>query len=80
MHEDTIRARIRTMLETGDLPCDDTDRIWAGRGLGDFCAACADRIEPTEIEYEVELTSGQTLRLHRACHALWMQECEPLPR
>jgi hypothetical protein len=80
MDDDVIRTRIRAMLESGDLPCEHPETTWAGRGFGQLCAACAERIEATEVEYEVDLASGRTLRLHRQCHALWLQECETLVR
>ena len=76
---DHIRKRIRRMLETGEIPCDEPDKVWAGRGSGSHCVACGEKITPAEIEYEVDLRSGPTLRLHRACHALWQRECGTEP-
>ena len=74
---DHIRKRIRQMLETGAIPCEEADKVWAGHGSGSHCAACGDPIAPADIEYEVDLRSGPTLRLHRACHEIWRSECEP---
>lgn len=76
MDTDFIRARVRQLIITGELPCE-PGKIWAGRGVGDTCVACAQRIEPTEVEYEVDLASGQTVRLHQRCHEIWLEECEP---
>jgi hypothetical protein len=70
-----VRARIRQMLDTGLLECE-PGKTWAGPGVGDTCAACAAPISAAEIEYEVDLASGPTLRLHAACHRIWMEECE----
>ena len=28
-----------------------------------------------ETEFEIDLSSGRTLRLHRLCHKLWLEEC-----
>jgi hypothetical protein len=78
MDREVIRARIRTMLETGELPCDDTERTLGGRGLGRRCSACGEEISADELEFKVDLASGHTLRLHRRCHELWIEECEPL--
>jgi hypothetical protein len=64
------------MLKTGQLPCDEPAKTWAGNGGGEYCAGCAEPIARSEIEYEVELRSGLTLRLHRACHDIWLEECE----
>jgi len=44
MDREVVRARIRTMLETGTLPCDDAERTWGGRGLGRHCSACGEEI------------------------------------
>jgi hypothetical protein len=73
-----LRERIRRLLASGELPCDQ-ERAWAGRGgLGTHCVACAEPIPPTEIEFEVELRSGgPVLRLHRLCYLVWREECEP---
>jgi hypothetical protein len=74
----TIRSRIRAMLETGQLPCDEPDTTWAGRGAGKLCAACRTVIEPSAVEYEVELRSGPVIRLHQRCHAIWEEECDEI--
>jgi len=77
MDAETVRARIRTMLDTGELPCDDPGKVWAGNGLGRRCSACLEPIGPSDVEFEVELASGLTLTLHRQCHVIWLDECEP---
>jgi len=51
----SIRARIRTMVETGELPCEESGKVWAGRGSGTHCAACGEIIELTQIEFEGSL-------------------------
>jgi hypothetical protein len=78
MDKATIRARVRRMLETGVLPCDGDGKVWAGRGVGTHCAACGEPIAPTDVEFEVELSSGTALRLHRVCHGIWREECDSL--
>jgi hypothetical protein len=79
MDETAVRARIRLLNETGVIPCDETpDRLWAGPGTGDTCAVCTEHISPTETEFEVDLSSGVTLRLHRRCYMLWLDECGTL--
>jgi hypothetical protein len=74
-----VRARIRQMVETGELPCEESGKVWAGRGSGTHCAACGETIEPTQIEFEVEVSTSTILRLHRLCHNIWHEECETLP-
>jgi hypothetical protein len=76
MPELEIRARIRTMIETGELPCDEPEATWAGTGGGTRCAACAEPILSTEFEFEVDFR-GRSLTLHRLCHAIWLEECAP---
>ena len=67
MTEGEIRERIRRMLRTGDIECDDTGRVWAGEGSGKRCAACLEAIVPTSVEYEADL-NGRTLHFHMRCH------------
>lgn len=62
------------MLETGEVPCDRPEKVCAGNG-NEHCAACGETISRTETEFEVDLRSGVTLRLHRACHDIWLEEC-----
>jgi hypothetical protein len=59
----TIRRRVREMITTGELPCDDLAGLWAGMGDGKRCAACAEMIGAREVEYEVNLTSGKKVLL-----------------
>jgi hypothetical protein len=79
MDELSIRARIRAMVEGGELPCEESGKVWAGRGGGTHCAACGEIIESTEIEFEVELGPNTVLRLHRLCHHIWQEVCQALP-
>jgi hypothetical protein len=74
----SIRVRVRQMLETGRLPCDEPGKVWAGRGVGTHCAACGEPIATSDIEFEVDLVSGASLRLHRTCHEIWREECDML--
>jgi len=78
MEEITLRLRVRRLVESGEVPCDEPGKTWAGRGNGTHCAACGEPITPMEIEFEAELPSGVTLRLHRLCHDVWREECESL--
>jgi hypothetical protein len=52
-------------------------RTWASRGTGATCELCDRRINPHEIEYEVELATGdgsRMLHMHFACHQRWASE------
>jgi hypothetical protein len=49
-------------------------RTWASRGTGSICDLCDHRIQPHEIEYQVELVSDVETRMfnmHFACHQRW---------
>ena len=76
MEIEELRTRIRKMRESGDIPCDPPEKTWAGPGRDRSCAACGQVITEKETEFEVDLRSGVTLRLHRRCHNVWLQECE----
>jgi hypothetical protein len=73
--EEDIRDRIRRMLKTGDLECDDAGRVWAGEGAGKRCAGCLEAIVPSSVEYEADL-NRRTLHFHPRCHQIWLEECE----
>jgi hypothetical protein len=52
-------------------------RTWASRGTGATCDLCSTRINPQEIEYQVELASEGVTRMlwmHFACHQRWASE------
>ena len=74
MTEDDIRARIRAMLRTGDLECDDSGRVWGGSGSGKRCAGCLAPIPPSDVEYEADF-NGHVLHFHMRCHEIWLEEC-----
>jgi hypothetical protein len=77
MESSAIRFRIREMIATGAMPCEDSPRVWAGHGEGKRCAGCAEPITARDVEFEVKLTSGTKILLHRHCHAIWLEECAP---
>jgi hypothetical protein len=77
MDEQVLRKRIRRMIDLDEVPCDEPEELWAGRGAGERCAVCQEPIPGTTLEYEVDV-AGRSLRLHRQCYELWRQECEAL--
>jgi hypothetical protein len=76
MEQAAIRQRIKEMVHTGELPCEEPEATWGSNGDGHRCDGCMESIRSDEIEYEVSLSSGMLIRLHRQCHAIWLQECE----
>jgi hypothetical protein len=68
------RGRIRNaLLPRGPV------RVWGGRGTGQPCALCDKPIEPTQVEYELEVRtrgSVQSYRFHvECCQSLLQTEC-----
>lgn len=66
-------AIIRAKIRSGALPLppDPPARSWVGKGTSRQCEACERIITPDEIEYEMDLVDGRTLRLHADCLAVW---------
>jgi CheY-like chemotaxis protein len=64
---------IRTKVDSGalPLPADPPAKCWVGKGTGRACEGCDKVIGPDEIEYEVDIADGRTLRLHADCLAAW---------
>ena len=79
MEETALRLRVRQLVESGQVPCEEPDKTWAGPGTGTHCAACGEPIKPTEVEFEADLPAGITLRLHRLCHEVWREASGSLP-
>ena len=77
MEDNAVRRRIREMITTGALPCEDPPHLWAGHGDGKRCAGCAEPITSGDIEYEAALTLGRMILFHRRCYAIWQEECAP---
>jgi len=78
-----LRARARERIEQGRLPRAKAFRTWGGRGSGLRCDLCEAAITTEEPEFELQLDltpSGEPVRFHRLCHALWneaREECDP---
>ena len=47
-------------------------RTWAGHGSGAACDLCRDPITREEIEYEVEESGKDSIRMHFACYQRWV--------
>ncbi len=77
MNDFLLRARIRELIKSSAVPCDEPDKLWASRGTGTHCLACGDPITPADVEYEVEF-DGASFRVHRTCFILWREECGTL--
>ena len=75
----SLKRLAQERIESGQLPCDPSARMWGSRGSGAECALCGRPIGPNEIEYEVEMRvngTTDTLQFHRVCHSVWHTACE----
>jgi hypothetical protein len=75
MKMDVARS-IRAKIAAGrlPLPANPPGKVWVGRGNGRPCDACDQPITDTEMEYETDLPTGQTIRFHRPCIEAWHTE------
>lgn len=75
-----LRARIRQLVGSGELPCLVPKHIAAGYGSRHVCIACDGQITPTQVEYEVQSEAdGSRLTFHFGCYVLWQLECARTP-
>jgi hypothetical protein len=76
---DAASARITEKLWQGTLPADDPVKMWGGDGSGLPCDGCDMVIPVNQLEHEVEMPGGRTLRFHVACAGLWRVLKQALP-
>jgi hypothetical protein len=85
--ERALRKMIRERLQDGTLPRLKSSATWGGPGTGRACRACGRTITKDEMEFEVDVASGepasqvlraesQVLYLHATCFAAWELELE----
>lgn len=69
------RAKIRAKIALGLLPVasDPVGKMWAGKGSGRFCDGCDQPITNADVEHEIDVPTGETIRLHKWCFAVWQQ-------
>ncbi len=70
-----LRERIRDAIHSGTLPCQRSWQTWAGPGNGRVCSACTIEITADQVEYEVEVTRGESIFVHIVCYQFWVEEC-----
>ena len=71
---DAVAAVIRSRVMSGELPRNKPTSIWAGYGSDMPCDGCGRSIGSGEVEYEVDMQDGRSLRLHHACLIVWHGE------
>ena len=83
--ERALRTMIRQCLQDGTLPRLKPCATWGGPGTGRACRACGRPITKDQMEFEVDVASGepasqvlraesQVLYLHATCFAAWELE------
>ena len=70
-----MSACIRAKIESGRLPTpsDPIGKSWAGKGSGRPCDGCDQPITNADVEHEIEVPTGETVRFHKWCFAAWQQ-------
>ena len=68
--EDAVQ-KIREKIAAGTLPRDAPGMTFAGFGTHQHCDGCDTPILPAEMEYEVPVRDGRTIRLYVRCVLLW---------
>jgi hypothetical protein len=74
-HRVVLEQRAADKIESGELPVPGGGITRAGAGSGMACDLCAEEIEKSKIEYEVEWRKGKALRLlrfHLGCFQAWV--------
>jgi hypothetical protein len=85
MNPETLKARIRTRIHDGDLPCQEEHQLFSGKSAGSRCDGCGEPIGTEEVVYEIVLVYtalGETtsFSMHTACYDVWRDECaRPAP-
>jgi hypothetical protein len=78
--EKALRERAREAIRAGRLPDRSPARVWGGRGFATSCAICAELMKQDEVGYELEFSSGSSLRQHQVhvrCFVAWELERNP---
>lgn len=73
-----LRRRIRTMIETGELPALSDRRSWIGQGHGQPCLLCEQIITSAHWEHEVDILPMGEIRAHGVCFRIWLEESDQM--
>jgi hypothetical protein len=68
-----VAATIRDKIHSGVLPLPPVppEKCFVGKGTSRPCDGCDEVITPDEIEYELDIAEGRTLRFHVKCLDAW---------
>jgi hypothetical protein len=68
---DALRTRIEEGIRDGSLPATDCLVTWYGRGRGQVCVVCSQRILGSDVAIDCDLPGGTTAWFHAPCYELW---------
>lgn len=68
-----VAARIRSKIRSGALPqpIAPPAKCWVGNGTSRLCDACDVPIGTDQLEHELDIAAGVTLRFHAKCFEAW---------
>ena len=69
-----LRAQIRARIKTAELPRGHPQRLWAGSGTGQTCAACDRSIPTTSVEIEAHGADDKYRYYHADCYSIVVEE------
>ena len=77
MEEQTLRQKVREVLQSRKLPNRKPDRTWGGPGVGAPCSVCDQPVTKDEKELEIEFDRHgnnpglDKYNVHIRCFAAW---------
>ena len=70
--DDELPQKLARLVDLDKLARKGPLKVWAGTGKGGVCALCFKPIDPSQSEYEIELTeTAQAVRMHVDCFLSW---------
>jgi hypothetical protein len=73
--EETVRQRVRVLLDRGALPSIRPGEIWGGASMANHaCTVCGVKIGVGEVKFDIPPPNGVVVPVHRHCFAIWTQE------
>jgi hypothetical protein len=72
-----LRAKARTVVQSGKLPSRRPDRTWGGPGVGADCAVCDLPVTKDQMEFEIQFARDGSqpgldkYHVHVRCFAAW---------
>jgi hypothetical protein len=80
MDDESVREKVREVIENEKLPNRRPDRTWGGPGVGAECTVCGRAVGRDEMEFEIQFAHDgkhpglDKFHLHMRCFAIWEME------